>query len=154
MMNVYFWGPKFVNAIHVQISDVYWINQRIDRLLKDSPAFKFKFSRFCFFTLCKIGSFLSSESLSTVATKTSWLVSVELAATKATNSTCLGRYLILPLSSSLTISTESSSGLRELNEPNRLTALLFFCAKGLLSQYSFCVGTECFKGVANDSLRE
>ena len=43
MMNIYFWGPKFVNAIHVQINDVYWINQRIDRLLKDFPAFNLNF---------------------------------------------------------------------------------------------------------------
>ena len=43
MMNVYFWGPKFVNAIHVQINDVHWINQRIDRLLKDFSAFNLNF---------------------------------------------------------------------------------------------------------------
>ena len=43
MMNIYFWSPKFVNAIPVQINDVYWINQRIDRRLKDFPAFNLNF---------------------------------------------------------------------------------------------------------------
>ena len=43
MMNGYFWGPKFVNAIHVQINDIYCINQQVDRLLKDFPKFILNF---------------------------------------------------------------------------------------------------------------